>query len=200
MTITRSADAARSRACSAKHAETNGQRRPEQRSGPTASSAQKAVGRLERELSPVAGVGRVEPALHRFPGAGVAAVGEEEGLEALQLTAAKVVRPPLQHLDANVAADRRRGDGDILREKLLLECLRRGRDDHAAPRLERRHEIRKALADAGAGLRDEMLAGLERVLDARRERGLLTPRLVPGKRMRERPSGAEDVLHLRQTT
>ena len=168
--------------------------------GPDRQLRPESLGRLERELGPVAGVGRVEPALHRFPRAGVATVGEQEGLEALQLTAAKVVRPPLQHLDLNVTADRRRGDGDVLREELLLECLGRGGDDDAAPRLERRHEIRKALADAGARLRDEMLAGFERVLDARRERGLLAPRLVPGKRMRERPSGAEDVLHLRQTT
>ena len=65
------------------------------------------LGRLERELGAVAGLGRVEPALHRLPGAGVAAVGEQEGLEALELAAAEVVRASLQHLDAHVAPDRR---------------------------------------------------------------------------------------------
>ena len=158
------------------------------------------LGRLERELGPVAGLRRVQPALHRLPGAGVAAVGEQERLKALELTAAEVVRSTLQHLDAHGAPDRGRGDGDVLAEQLLLQRLGRGGDDDAPPRLERRHEIREALADTGAGLGDEVLAGRERVLDRRRERGLFAPRLVVGKRMRERPTGAEDVLHRRQPT
>ena len=168
--------------------------------GPDRELGPEGLGRLERELGAVAGLGRVEPALHRLPGAGVAAVGEQERLEALQLAAAQVVRAALQHLDADVASDRGCGDRDVLREQLLLERLGRGGDDHAAPRLERRDEIGEALADAGARLGDEMLAGRERVLDAGCERGLLAPRLVLGERMRERPAGAEDVLHRRQTT
>ena len=158
------------------------------------------LGRLERELGAVAGLGRVEPALHRLPGAGVAPVGEQERLEALELAAAEVVRAALQHLDADVAAERGRGDRDVLREQLLLERLGRGRDDDPPPRLERRDEVGEALADAGARLGDEVLAGRERVLDAGGERGLLAPRLVVGKRMRERAAGAEDVLHRGQTT
>ncbi len=168
--------------------------------GPDRELGPEGFGRLEHELGTVAGLGRVEPILHRLPGAGVAAVCEQERLEALQLPAAEVVRATLQHLDTDVPPDRSRRDRDVLREQLLLERLGRGGNDHAPPGLERRNEIGEALADAGACLGDEMLAGLEGLLDAGCERGLLAPRLVPGKRMRERPAGAEDVLHRRQTT
>ena len=41
----------------------NGQRRPAQRSGPTASSAQSVGARLERELGAVAGLRRRDPVL-----------------------------------------------------------------------------------------------------------------------------------------
>ena len=157
--------------------------------GPDRELGPERLGRLERELGPVAGLGRVEPALHRLPGALVAAVGEQDRLEALQLPAAEVVRAPLQHLDAHVAPERGRCDRDVLREQLLLERLRRGGDDDAAPRLERRHEVREALADAGAGLGDEVLAGRERVLDAGGERSLLGPRLEVGKRAASAPPG-----------
>ena len=92
---------ARSLAASAKHLETNGQRRPEQRSAPTASSAQSASGRLDLELGAVAGLGLVEPGLHRLPRPPVAPLGHQERLEALQLPAAEVVLPPLQHGDVD---------------------------------------------------------------------------------------------------
>ena len=125
--------------------------------GPDCQLAPERLGRLDRELGAVAGVGGVEEALHRLPRAGVAPVGEQERLEALQLATAEVVRAAFQHLDANSAAERGGGDRDVLREQLLLERLGGGGDDNAPPRLERRYEIGEALPDSGAGLGDEML-------------------------------------------
>ena len=153
------------------------------------------LGRLERELGPVTGLGLVEPALHRLPRAPVAPFGEQEGLEALKLAPAEVVLAALQHDHVDLAADRRRGDRDVLVQELLLQRLRRGRDDHALARLERRDQVGEALADAGARLGDEMLAGREGELDRAGERSLLRPRLVVGERARQRAAGAEDVVH-----
>ena len=184
-----------------------GETRGDERAAPAGTTVRpdrelrpEGFGRLEAELGTIAGLGGVEPVLHRLPGAGVAAVGEQERLEALQLAAAEVVRPSLEHLHPHVPSDRGCGDRDVLGEQLLLERLGRRRDDDPPPGLECGDQIGEALPDAGARLGDEMLAGLERPFDAGRERGLLAPRLVLGKRMRERPTGAEDVLHRRQAT
>ena len=124
------------------------------------------LGRLELELGPVAGLGLVEPALHRLPGAarrgrrpagtaGSPAAGGGRGSSARPFSTATV----------HLAPERRRGDRHVLREQLLLERLRRRRDDDAPPRLERRHQVREALPDPGARLGDEVLARRERVLD-----------------------------------
>ena len=164
--------AARSRAASAKHAETNGQRRPEQRSGPTASSAQSASVGSTCELGAVAGLGRVEPALHRLPGArrrarrragtaGSPGAGGGRG-------SSRGPSAPRRRTSRPIAAA---ATGTSFAEQLFLQRLRRGRDDDPLPRLERRDEVGEALADAGAGLGDEVLADRERVLDgARRAR------------------------------
>ena len=191
-----SASPARSRAASAKQAETNGQRRPAQRSPPTASSAQSASRRLELQLGSVAGLGLVEPALHRLPGARVTPLGHQERLEALQLPAADVVLAPLEHRDGQLAAERAGGDRHVLVQELLLQRLRRRRDDDALTRLERRQEVREALPDARARLGDEVLTRREGVFDRARQRGLLRPRLVLGQGALERATGAEDLLHL----
>ena len=151
--------------------------------------------RLDLELGAVARLGLVEPALHRLPRAPVAALGEQEGLEPVQLPAAEVVLAPLEDGDGDLAPEGRRGDRHVLLEQLLLERLRRGRDDDAEPRLERGHEVGEALADARPGLGDEVLAGQERPLDRGRERRLLWPRLVLGQGARERAAGAEQILH-----
>ena len=152
--------------------------------------------RLDLELGAVAGLRRVEPALHRLPRRAVVPAGEQERLKALQLPPAEVVRAPLEDARVDLAADRRRRDRNVLAEELLLERLRRGRDDDALSRLERRDQVGEALADARSGLGDEMLAGQEGVLDRSGERRLLRARLVLGQRALERAAGAEDV-HLR---
>jgi hypothetical protein len=87
--------------------------------------------RLELELCAVAGLGLVEPALHRLPRLPVSALGNEERLEAVQLPAAQVVLPALQDDDVDLTADRGRCDRNIFREQLLLQRLGRGCDDNA---------------------------------------------------------------------
>jgi hypothetical protein len=151
--------------------------------------------RFERELRPVAGLGLVQERLHRLPRLGVAPVGEEKRLEALQGTPAEVVRAPLQDADVDLGAERGRRDRHVLVEQLLLERLRRRRDHHALPRGERRHEIGEALPHPGPGLGDEVLARRERPLDRLGERCLLGARLVAGQGASEGPAGAEDLVH-----
>src|SRR6478752_1901739 len=153
--------------------------------------------RLELQLGAIARLGLVEPALHRLPGARVSPLGHQERLEALQLPAADVVLASLEHGDRQLTAEGAGGDRHVLVEELFLERLRRGRDDDALARFERRQQVGEALPDAGARLSDEMLAGRERVLDGTRERSLLRPWLVLGQGALERAAGAEDLLHLR---
>jgi hypothetical protein len=85
------------------------------------------VARLDLELGAVAGLGRVEPRLHRLPRARVATLGEEERLEPLELAPAEVVLPPLQHRDGHRPLREAGGDGDVLVEELLLQRLGRDR-------------------------------------------------------------------------
>ena len=148
------------------------------------------------ELGAVARLGLVEPRLHRLPRRAVVPAREQERLEALQLPPAEVVRAALEDARVDRPADRGRRDRHVLAEQLLLQRLRRGRDDDALSRLERRDQVGEALADAGPGLGDEMLADGEGVFDRGGERRLLGARLVLGQRALERAAGAEDV-HLR---
>jgi hypothetical protein len=82
-----------------------------------------------------------------------------------------------------------------LREQLLLKRLGRGRHDDALPRLERRDQIREALAGAGTRLRDEVFAAREGALDGHGKGSLLRPRFVAGQRRGERAARAECVSH-----
>ena len=144
---------------------------------------------LDLELGPVTRLGRVEPRLHRLPGSAGAALRQEERLEALQLAPAEVVLAPFHDRHLELAPERRGGDRHVVSKELLLQRLRRGRDDHPLPRLEGRQQVREALADARPGLRNEVPAGGERTLDGRREGGLLRPRLELRQRLRERAAG-----------
>jgi hypothetical protein len=158
------------------------------------------IRRLDRQLGPVAGLRPGEPGLERLERLLVARVAEEHRPEALQLLAADVVLASLQDRHAYLAPERARRGGHLLRQELLLERLRRGRDDDALTRLERRDQVREALPRPGAGLREEVLARRERMLDRDGERGLLGPRLVGGERGGERAARPEDVLHGRKPT
>ena len=150
-------------------------------------------GRLDLELGAVARLGRVEPRLHRLPRRAVVPARKQERLEALQLPPAEVVRAALEDARVDGPADRGCRDRHVLAEQLFLERLRRRRDDDALARLERRDQVREALADAGSRLGDEVLAEGERALDRSGKRRLLGARLVLGQRVLERAAGAEDV-------
>ena len=120
------------------------------------------LGRLDLELGPVAGLGLVEPRLHRLPRAPVAAVGQQRRLEAVQLAAAEVVLAALDHRHRYVTPECGSRERDVVAKQLLLKRLGRGGHHDPQPRLERGQEIGEALADAGAGLGDEVPAGRER--------------------------------------
>ena len=155
--------------------------------------------RLDHELRAIARLGRAEPPLHRRVCGAVTPLGIERRLEALQLTAAEVVLPSLQQLDAHGPPADGGGHRHVRAQQLLLERLGRRRDHDPLPGLKRGDQIGEALAHAGAGLGDEVLAAPERTVDGGRERGLLGARLVARQRAGEGAAGAEHVVH-RQTT
>ena len=115
----------------------------------------------------------------------------------MQVLAAEVVLAALQHRDPHLAPERGRGGRDVVREQLLLERLRRRRDDDALPGLERRDQVREALPHAGPGLREQVPPGRERMLDRGRERSLLGPRLVAGQGRFEAAARGEEAVHRR---
>ena len=102
--------------------------------------------RLDLELGAVAGLGLGEPGLQRLERLLVARVAKQHRAEALELLAADIVLAALEHRDPDLAPERARRRGHVLGEQLLLERLRRGRDDDALPRLERRQQVGEALA------------------------------------------------------
>ncbi len=157
--------------------------------------------RLDGQLRAVARLGLVEPPLHCLPRLAVSPARHQERLEPLELAAAEVVLPSLENGDGDLAAECCGGERHVLREQLLLQGLRRRCDDDAAPRLEGRHQIREALANPCSRLGHQVLARGQRLLDGRRERGLLGPWLVVGQGALERAPGteerADDVVHLR---
>ena len=98
--------AARSRAASEKHTPEKAQRRPRQRSAPTAISDQTASGGSTSEPGAVAGLGGIDPVAHRLEGERVLPAREElpaEQGEALQPLAAQVVLAALEHRDPELA-------------------------------------------------------------------------------------------------
>ncbi len=157
-----------------------------------------APGRLHLELGAVAGLGRVEPPAQRVEGAAVLLLREErpaEELEAVQAVPADVVVAALQHRDVDLAAERGRGAGHVLGEELLLERLRRRRDDDAEPRVERGNQVGEALAGPGARLGQQMPPPRDRERDRLRQLGLLLARLEPVEDPRQRPVRSEHVPH-----
>ena len=163
--------------------------------GPDGELGPERLGRLDGELRAIAGLGLREPRLERLEGLLVARIAQQHRAEALQLLAAEVVLAPLEHGDAHLPPERARRGRHLVGEQLLLQRLRRRRDDDALPRLERRDQVAEALARARSRLGDQVLARRERLLDGPRERGLLGPRLEAGKRGGERAGRAECVAH-----
>jgi hypothetical protein len=153
---------------------------------------------LELELRPIAGLGRLDPLPHRLERDPVLGSREEraaEKAEPLEPVSAQVVLPPLQNGDSDVVSERRGGERDVLRQELLLERLRRGRDDEAEPRVERRDEVGEALARPRARLREQVRSPAERSLDGRGQLALLLARLVSVKDAREATGRSEHVFH-----
>ena len=181
----------------------------EARRGERAPAAEAAVGAdrelapervrgLERKLGPVARLRLVEPRAQELEGCRVLLSLQQlaaEQLEAVQRLAAEVVVAALEHRHLHFAAEHCCGDGNVLREQLLLERLRRRRHDHAATGGERRDEVREALAGARARFGKQMRARVERVGDGLGELGLLRARLVARQDLRERASGSEHGVH-----
>ena len=154
--------------------------------------------RLELQLGAVAGLGLVEPALHRLPGARVAPLGQQQRLEALQLPAADVVLAPLEHRDASPRA---RARAAAIGTSWCRSCscsafvavatTTRCPDSSAGIRYAR---LFPTPVPASATRCSPVASACS---TAPRERGLLRPRLVLGQGALERAAGAEDLLHLR---
>ena len=156
---------------------------------------------LEGELGPVAGLGLVEPG-HQPVEVGRVLLALQQlaaqQAEAVQRLAAEVVLPSLEHGHLHLATQGGGGDRDVLREQLLLQRLRRGRDDDPAARLQRRDEIGEALPGPCARFGKQVLARPEGVGHGPGELGLLRPRLVAEQDLSDRAPDAEDVFHARQ--
>jgi hypothetical protein len=105
------------------------------------------------------------------------AVGRER-----ETVLAEIVRAALQQRDPHGPADRRGHRREIAAVELVLEIARARRDHDATLREERRHEVGKSLARAGARLDDEVRQLTQRVLDGRRHEPLLAPRRVAATR------------------
>ena len=153
------------------------------------------LGRFDLELGAVARLGRGKPRLDRLVRFLVTRVAKQHRAEALELLAADVVRAALEHRDPHLAPERARRRRHLAGEQLLLERLRRGRDDDALPRLERGQQVGEALPRAGAGFGDEVLARRERELDRSRKRSLLRPGLEARERGGEGTAGTKRVVH-----
>ena len=159
--------------------------------------------RLDRELRPVARLRLVEPRSELVELRCVGLVAQQlaaEQAESLERLPADVVLAALEHRDPDLAPERRGGHRDVLRQQLLLQRLRRGRDDDPLPRLERGYEVGETLSCPGSRLGQKVVAAVERACDGARERGLLGPRLVAGEDALERPSRAEDLPHCPERT
>ncbi len=109
---------------------------------------------------------------------------------------AEVVLPALEEDAVHRTVERDGCRGNVLGEQLLLQRLRRGRDDDPLAGGERRHEVREALARPGAGLREQVLARLERLGHGGRQLELLGARLERGQRGRQPALRPEERLHL----
>lgn len=185
----------------------------EARSAKRTAAAEAAIGpdrelrpqggrRLEGELRTISGVRRVDPAEQLTVLCGVLRRPEQrpglgpEQREPLEAAATKVVVAPLQKRAGDVAREGRGSGRDVVCEQLLLQSLRRRRDDDPQAALDRRDQVREALAGPRARLREQMPAAGERVLDRLRERLLLRARLKPGETGRQSPARPEHRLHL----
>ena len=109
---------------------------------------------------------------------------------------AEVVRAALQQRHARGAAQRRRDQRQILREKLVLQRARAGGDEHAPARQQRRHEVREGLAGARARLDDEGFAVLERPRHALGHAQLLPPEAEVRQRPLQGAFGPENILEI----
>ena len=157
--------------------------------------------RLERQLSPITGLGRVDPAAellecHRI------LIGPEQPAdrptketEAVEAPAAQVVLTTFQQDTSHVALERRRGGGNVVREQLLLQRLRCGGDDDALARRECRYQVGEALSNSGAGLGEEMVVAIEGVGNGLGERLLLGSRLELLEHRFETTAGTEVLAH-----
>ena len=81
--------------------------------------------------------------------------------------------------------------------ELVLQRPCTGRENHAAPRHERRNEVGERLAGTGARLDDQCLTALERGGHVLRHLDLLVAYGVPRQRARKRARGAEDLGEVR---
>ena len=103
---------------------------------------------------------------------------------ALEAVGTKIITAPFQERDPGGTAERAGDQRHILGVELVLQCAGAGRDQHAPPGEQRRHQISEGLAGAGTRFDQERGAVLERVGDRPRHLQLGAPgpeaRQAPG--------------------
>ena len=105
---------------------------------------------------------------------------------------AEVVGAPLHDLHVELAPESAFDDRNVLVDHLLLEILGAGRDHGLQARAESRDQVGEGLADAGAGLRHELVAGRYGGTDLGRQVDLLGARLVRLEGRGERAAGRKE--------
>ena len=112
-----------------------------------------------------------------------------------KLREAQVVGAALKQRGGERTAERAGQQRNIARVELVLQRARAGRNEHAQPGSQRRHQVGKGLAGAGARLHQQVLALRHGLGDALGHAPLCRPRDETLKSTRQRPAGPEDVVH-----
>ena len=201
MTITTSAACARRRASSTKQRSTNAQSLPRQLSTVDVTwRAQRVIVGQVLELREVAAVAGLPPRVERAERGERRGVARAVAQRRVEAVPAKIVAAAFEHRDLHRPADDGAEQRQIAVEQLILQRVRAGRDDRAAPEQQHRQQVREGLADARAGLDDGVAPRLERLDD---ELGHLLLRGAvreAGQALRERAVGAEHVVEIQRGT
>jgi hypothetical protein len=111
---------------------------------------------------------------------------------AFEMVVADVVGAAFEQRDGDGHRQRIAHERQVALEQLILQRLGAGGDDDLAAVQERRHQVGKRLACAGAGFRDELAAHRDGVRDGLRHRELLGAEAKSRQRPRQRAAVAED--------
>src|SRR5574337_453759 len=84
--------------------------------------------------------------------------------------------------------------GNVFEEKLFLEVLGAGGNDHALARADRGQQVGKSFSGSRTGLDHEVTLLLDRLLDGLRHLQLAAAELVGRMRFRQRAAGRKELV------